>query len=243
MFSPNVIMVGLDLLRTKLSEKGKMLLDSFIINDYEVDVLLKNNKILKIGGYGKLIEDVKRQICDDSTHFISCIEQDSMKSFIFGLTFISRFCDHYHEVYLNKKLHITRDNIAIIKMFICDGSIEYITNWMKENDSLKSATRLKYGKLINDNASDKVLVKELKMKCNQEICAIESYCLSLQTYNNIRMQHFGFICLAENLFEVCANIKFCPMLFSTQSRLEAEYSMARARNLDSSSNYGVNLKY
>ena len=42
-------MVGLDLLRTKLSEKGKMLLDSFIINDYEVDVLLKNNKILKIG--------------------------------------------------------------------------------------------------------------------------------------------------------------------------------------------------
>ena len=52
-------MVGLNLFRIKLSDKEKVLLDSFIIKDYEVDVLL-NKKMLKIGGYEKLVEDVKK---------------------------------------------------------------------------------------------------------------------------------------------------------------------------------------
>ena len=73
---------------------------------------------------------------------------------------------------------------------------------------------------------------------------MEGNCMSIQTYNNIRQQHFGFFFQARiDLFNSCKHLNFFPMLHSTQSRLEAKFSKSRARNLDSSFNYGVGVKY
>ena len=84
----------------------------------------------------------------------------------------------------------------------------------------------------------------LKNEYKNMILNIETFCLSIQTYNNIRLQHSAFMYQAKIiLFELTNNVKFWPMLFSTQSRLEAEFSKARMRRFDSSSNYSIGIKY
>ena len=133
-------MTGISLLSSFFTDVGVQILDTFIISKYQMKVCLENKRYLQLGGYGKMTEDIERNI-NIALYVEEAAKIQQIKSFMKGLIFIGHFCDFYHEFYLNKRLHITRENFQQIDKFICNATIRFITHWMNKTDELKVAQK------------------------------------------------------------------------------------------------------
>jgi len=245
-FDPKTICFGLKYIREFfLTDQGTKAVEDLHIQQLQLNIPM-NGIEKKIGGYAILVETYQRTIFSSSKNYKeNRVDRNlvhELKTFIKGLTYMAHFCDLYSELYLNSSIFITRENIDILDNFVKNGVMSYLLKWRREIDDEKGKLETEYVKKLNLAETKE---EKIKIKCEREKkrAIIETQCYHLTTYFNTRLLHSAFFHQARQIFKLDQTTKFWPFLFSSQSRLEAEFACVRMKGLDTATLYSTNVAF
>ena len=245
-FDPKTICFGLQYIREIfLTDQGRKDVENLSINQFQLNINV-NGMEKKIGGYALLVENYERTIFASTKNYkenrVDRSLVHELKTFIKGLNYMAHFCDLYSELYLNSSIFITRENIDILDNFVKNGVMSYLLKWRREIDDEKGKLETEYVKKLNLAETKE---EKIKIKCEREKkrAIIETQCYHLTTYFNTRLLHSAFFHQARQIFKLDQTTKFWPFLFSSQSRLEAEFACVRMKGLDTATLYSTNVAF